>query len=353
MWAIGLAVAASRTLNPVLLVLLAVVVWFVVQLRSDDAPWARAFAMFVRIALLVVGLRVLLQAVLTTYSQGSHVILTLPRIPLPQAVQGIKLGGVVTWEALHAALCSGGQLAVMLLCIGAANALASPVRLLKLLPGALYELQVACVVALTLVPQLVTDARRIRDARRLRGQTVRQRNVFRTTMMPVLEGALDRCVELAAAMESRGFGRTHQLSSANRLLGTTTAVLGACGIAVGIFGFLAASMPVWASMLVLLAGVAMLVTALLLGRDRAVRSSYRPDLWALPEWGVAACGVAVAAVFVALSALAPGSLGAGDPLQLPVVSSPAVAGILLGLVPAALAPRPLGRTSSVAWGARP
>ena len=43
----------------------------------------------------------------------------------------------------------GGQLAVMLCCVGAANALASPRRLLKSLPGALYEMGVACVVALT------------------------------------------------------------------------------------------------------------------------------------------------------------------------------------------------------------
>ncbi len=96
----------------------------------------------------------------------------------------------------------------MLCCIGAANALASPRRLLKSLPGALYEMGVACVVALTFAPQLVTDARRIRAARRLRGRT---RGSFRTTAMPVLEGALDRSVELAAAMDSRGYGRTAQV----------------------------------------------------------------------------------------------------------------------------------------------
>ena len=178
-----MAVAASRTRNPVLLVLILAVTGFVVAARRSDAAWASSYTAFLKLGLVVIGVRVVLQALLSTRSQGNTVLFILPQIPLPDWANGVKLGGEVTLEALLTALYDGFQLAVMLCCIGAANSLASPRRLLKSLPGALYEMGVACVVALTFAPQLVTDARRIRAARRLRGRT---RGSFRTTAMPVL-----------------------------------------------------------------------------------------------------------------------------------------------------------------------
>ncbi|MBO0517687.1 energy-coupling factor transporter transmembrane protein EcfT, partial [Streptomyces beijiangensis] len=60
--------------------------------------------------------------------------------------------------------------AALLICVGAATALANPARLLKSLPGALYEAGVAVVVAMTFAPNLVADVTRLRAARRLRGR---------------------------------------------------------------------------------------------------------------------------------------------------------------------------------------
>lgn len=339
LWAAGLAIAASRTLNPILLVLIAAVAGFVVAARRSDAPWARSYAVFVKVALVVIAIRVVLQSVLGTYSQGSHVLVTLPELPLPDAVRGIKIGGVVSWEAVLSALYEGGQLGVMLICIGAANALASPLRLLRLLPGALYEVQVACVVALTFAPQLVADARRVHAARRLRGQRVRLRSIFRTTMLPVLEGALDRCVELAAAMESRGFGRTRHLSRTARITTSTVSLAGLAGVTVGLYGMLSASLPGISAVLILLLGMGLLVGALILGRRRAVRSRYRPDPWALPEWLVAACGLIPAGVLVWCSMNGVGGLKQPSALSLPTLEPLPLVAILVALLPAIVSPR--------------
>ncbi|PFG68867.1 energy-coupling factor transporter transmembrane component T [Enemella evansiae] len=339
LWAAGLAIAASRTLNPILLLLIAAVAGFVVAARRSDAPWARSYAVFVKVALVVIAIRVVLQSVLGTYSQGSHVLVTLPELPLPDAVRGIKIGGVVSWEAVLSALYEGGQLGVMLICIGAANALASPLRLLRLLPGALYEVQVACVVALTFAPQLVADARRVHAARRLRGQRVRLRSIFRTTMLPVLEGALDRCVELAAAMESRGFGRTRHLSRTARITTSTVSLAGLAGVTVGLYGMLSASLPGISAVLILLLGMGLLVGALILGRRRAVRSRYRPDPWALPEWLVAACGLIPAGVLVWCSMNGVGGLKQPSALSLPTLEPLPLVAILVALLPAIVSPR--------------
>jgi len=330
-----MAVAASRTRNPVLLVLILAVTGFVVAARRTDAPWAHSFTAFLKLGLVVIGIRIVLQAVLSTRSQGSTVLFTLPQIPLPDWAAGVKVGGQVTLEAVITALYDGGQLAVMLCCIGAANALASPKRLLKSLPGALYEMGVACVVALTFAPQLVIDARRIRAARRLRGRT---RGSFRTTAMPVLEGALDRSVELAAAMDSRGYGRTAQVPRRQRQLTGLCVLLGLLGILLGVYALLTDALAFPFALIALAIGLLLAVGALGIGRQRVTRTRYRPDPWALPEWLVTAAGALAAAVMVVAAARGVHGLLLAGPLVVPPVPVLPVVAVLIGLAPALAAP---------------
>ena len=47
LWALGLAVAASRTTNPLLLGAVIGVATWVVMARRSDAPWAKAFRLYV------------------------------------------------------------------------------------------------------------------------------------------------------------------------------------------------------------------------------------------------------------------------------------------------------------------
>lgn len=342
LWALSLAAAASRTTNPILLALLAAVAALVVMARRTDDAWAASFGLFVRIALVAIALRVLLQAVLSVNAQGSHLLIELPRIALPDWVGGIKLGGRVTWEALLSSLYHGGQLAVMLLAIGAANALASPLRMLRSLPGALYEMQVACVVALTFAPQLVADARRVHAARRLRGRRPRLRTIVHTTVLPVLEGGLDRAIDLASSMDARGFGRVCAGNRRTSRLVAGGSLLALVAVLVGSYAALTDSLPLYGSVAVLGASCAVLVASLLLGRRELARTRYRPDPWALPEWLVAGCGLLAAVTLVVVGA-AP-----GDPsgLQTRGLATPAipllpVLSILVAGLPAVLAPDPL------------
>jgi energy-coupling factor transport system permease protein len=346
LWAIGLAVAASRTRNPVLLLLILAVAGFVVAARRSDAPWANSYAAFLRLGLLLILIRVILQALLSTRAQGSHVLVLLPEVPLPDWASGVKLGGEVTAEAVLIAVYDGLQLAVMLCCIGAANALASPRRLLKSLPGALYEIGVACVVALTFAPQLVTDAHRIRAARRLRGRTERGLRVIRTTGMPILEGALDRSIELAAAMDSRGYGRGGGAARPVRLATGALLVAGLLGVCVGVYGLLDGTSPGWLGLPMLLLGLLVAGFGLPLAGRRVRRSVYRPDPWRVTETLVAASGLVPAAVLVLTARVDPGNLYPSlDPLGWPGLPLGATLAVLVALLPAWLAPPPVSVVS--------
>ena len=209
-WALGLATASSRTTNPLLLMLIFVVLGVVVANRRSDAPWARAFKYYLYLAFTVVAIRVVFRSVFggDTDTTGMHVMFGLPHLPLPSWAAGVQIGGPVTVEGTLSALYDGVRLGCLLCCVGAANALANPKRALRVLPGALYELGVAVVVSLSVAPQLVDSVQRAHRARRLRGGATGGFRALRSIAIPVLEDALERSLRLAAAMDSRGYGRT-------------------------------------------------------------------------------------------------------------------------------------------------
>ncbi|WP_312885671.1 energy-coupling factor transporter transmembrane component T [Streptomyces physcomitrii] len=340
LWALGLGTAASRTTNPLLLGLLIAVAGYVVAARRTSAPWARSYGAFVRLGLAVLGIRLLFAVVLGSPIPGSHVLLTLPEAPLPDWAQGVRIGGRVTAEGLVFAAYDGLKLATLLICVGAANALASPFRLLKSLPGALYEVGVAVVVAMTFAPQLIADIGRLRAARRLRGRPDKGLRGLLQVGLPVLEGALERSVALAAAMDARGFGRTTPVSAALRRTTGALTLGGLLLVCTGTYGLLTEDGSGYAPPL-LGAGVAAVLAGLRLGGRRSPRTRYRPDVWGARAWLVAASGAAVAAVMIwagsaYTEALRPGVV----PLVAPELPVWPAAGILLGLLPALVAPVP-------------
>ena len=338
LWAAGLAVAASRTTNPILLLLIVAVAGYVVSARRSPSPWARSFSVFLKLGLIVIAIRVVFQAIVAA-PIGTTVIFTLPALTLPEVMAGVRLGGAVTLESLVAALYDGMRLAAILICVGAANSLASPARLLKAVPAALYEFGLSVVVAVTFAPQLVADLDRVRTSRRLRGRTVGGVRGTVAVALPVLEGALERSVTLAAAMDSRGYGRQAQRSPLVRHL-TAAALLGALVLVViGAYALLDASAPAVMGLPMLTLGFALGITGFALAGRRSVRTRYRPDPWSWPEWGVTLCAAATAATLLAMSvAGVPGLIAPVDPLGWPAVPLLAVVGILVSVLPALIAP---------------
>ena len=341
-WALGLAAAASRTTNPLLLALLVAVAGYVVAARRTDAPWARSYVTFLKLALLVLAIRLIFAVLLGSPIPGTLILFTLPEVPLPDWAQGVRLGGRVSAEGLLFALYDGMKLATLLICVGAANALANPARLLKSLPGALYEVGVAVVVAMTFAPNLVSDVQRLRAARRLRGRQDKGVRAILQVALPVLEGALERSVALAAAMDARGYGRTAHVPRAVRLTTNVLTVGGLLGVCAGTYGLLAAEGAVYGLPLLLLGLVAALA-GLRLGGRRAVRTRYRPDRWGLRACVVSGSGLAVLAAMVWAAARAPGALNPpAVPLTVPELPLWPAAATLLGLLPAWVAPVPPG-----------
>jgi energy-coupling factor transport system permease protein len=340
LWAIGLAIAASRTTNPLLLALILAVASVVVAARRSDAPWARAYRLYLLLGAVIIGLRVVLH-IAVGFKYGDHVLLRLPEVPLPSWAAGIQLGGTIYLEGLLGALFQGLRLATLIACIGAANALANPKRLLRALPGALHEIGVAVVVSLTVAPQLAESVHRVRRARRLRGDTGRGLRAVGRVALPVLQDALDRSILLAAAMDSRGYGRSVQTTTGNRRLTGTLVLTGLTAICVGTFGLLDAQSALVLGLPALLTGLLLAGAGLWVGGQRVRRSTYRPDPWRAPEWATATCGLVAATSMVLVGYTDPGALNPPlQPLAVPALPLLAVAGVLVAGLAAIVSPAP-------------
>ncbi|MFT4080965.1 MAG: CbiQ family ECF transporter T component [Nocardioides sp.] len=347
-WAIGLAAYASATTNPWLLLGLASVAALVVAARRSDQPWAGLFRLYLVLAVVIVLVRVLFRILLGGVE--GHVLLDLPTVPLPGWVLGIRLLGPLTREALLAGLYDGLRLATILVCLGAANSLANPKRLLRSVPPALYEVGAAVVVAVTVLPQLADSVRRVRAAQGLRRGATTRAGRLRRLLVPVLEDALERSLALAAGMDTRGYGRSGQVGRGQRWLTSALMLVALMGLCLGGYALLDGTTPSWqvagsglrvglaAPMLVL--GVTAAVTGLILAGRRVARTVYRPDPFRAPELVVLASGIAVGAIGLWVSHHQPGvaypSVGGA-----PAVSPLALVGVLLGLLPAVAAPEPL------------
>lgn len=343
-WALGLATAVSRTTNPLLLLLVLAVLGLVVAGRRSEAPWARAFKYYLYLALAVVVIRVVFRSIFggDIDARGMHVLFTLPHVPLPSWAAGVQLGGPVTLEGTASALYGGLQLGCLLCCLGAANALANPKRAMRVLPGALYELGVAVVVAMSVAPQLVESIQRVRRARKLRGSGARGISSLRGIAIPVLEGALERSLWLAAAMDSRGYGRTAGASRRSRQVTGVLLLGGMCGLCAGTYGLLDGSAPGVLGLPSLIAGSVLCCLGLFLGSRRVRRTQYRPDPWKGPEWVVAASGVLTAGVLLVGVGFGSGSLSPStDPLHWPSFPVVPALGVLAAAVAAIAAPPPV------------
>lgn len=328
-WALGLAFAVGLTTNPLLLLLLAGAVTAVVLLRRSDAPWARSVGAYFVLAGVILVIRVLFQVVIGA-DHGDTVLFTLPEVPLPDWAAGIRLGGEVTAEALAWTLYDALRLGVMLICLGAANALANPRQALRSVPAALYEVSVAVVIAFSVAPQLIASGRRVGRARRLRGGTTRGLSAATAIVVPVLQDAVERSIALAAGMETRGFGRSR--AAPDRL--ALAVLLGSMMVAtLGGFLVLGSNVPLPGA-----AALGLGVSGTIWGLRRAGRrlqvTRYRPNPWRRRDTVIAACGALVVAVILVLGVADPGALNPStDPLHWPALEPMMLLAAAVALAP--------------------
>lgn len=211
-WAIILSIALFATSDPWFASGLVTSSALLVRAFKSDHPWSRSFMVALRFIAFIIAIRMMIAVVIGVPIPGTT-IFTLPTLQLPDWISGIRIGGPVTLERLSSTMGEVMIIVGVIALFATATSLTSPHRLIRALPLAFYQLGLILTIATSVFPQLVVSIQRIRLARRLRGQEVRGIRHWRKIAMPLLEESLERSLDLAAAMESRGFGQRIRRSS--------------------------------------------------------------------------------------------------------------------------------------------
>lgn len=177
-WSTCAGLCAFVTTDPVYLLLLWAVAWFVYTAHRVADPAAASFRLF-----LVAGLATL-----------------VVRTSL------VVFGTIDLSSTAYAAL-EGLRLATILVIFGTFNAVTDPFGVVRLAPRRFHEPALAAALALSISPRVVASVRRVREAQRLRGIHVGAVRSLPALAVPVLETGMEEALTLAESMDARGHGR--------------------------------------------------------------------------------------------------------------------------------------------------
>ena len=201
----GAAVALSFT-NPFASLATLAALVLIVSVFGRGGPEGRAFALLMKLGAVFLVVRVVLFAL--TGHTGTTTLFVFPSVGLPRLLGGFSLGGRVTGEVVSQVATEGISVMAFFAVFGVFLSVVETYRVLRLLPRFLFEAGLVASIAISFVPSLARAFVDVRDAQRLRGHRLRGVRALRPLIIPLLAGALERSLTLAASMECRGYGRS-------------------------------------------------------------------------------------------------------------------------------------------------
>jgi energy-coupling factor transport system permease protein len=215
-WASGAGMVAFVTTDPVYLLLLWALAWFVYATHRVPGPEARSFRLFLLAALITLGLRT-----------------------------GLVLLGTVNPSNVAFAFLEGLRLATILVVFGTFNAVTDPFGVVRLAPRRFHEPALAAALALSIAPRTVASVANVREAQRLRGIHVSPLRSLPALAVPVLEAGMEQAVTLAESMDARGHGRGRRSRYRAQSWSRPAAAIAASALTAAVV-FLSASFGGWA-----------------------------------------------------------------------------------------------------------
>jgi energy-coupling factor transport system permease protein len=290
-WLIAAAVPAFSVRNPLYLAVVLGAAWIVYAALGRATSVGSSWGSVVKIGVFFFALAIPFNALAN--HMGRIILFRLPASwPL--------VGGPITLEAIIAGAANGLALLTILVVFAAFNAVVDHYQLLRATPAFLFQAGVIMSIAITFVPQMVLSAREIRQAQRIRGHRFRGVRDLLPLIIPLLANGLERAIQLAEAMEARGFGSSvdpmpHRWARVAQT-GLLVALLALMG---GLFTV--AAFPEQSGWGWVLAGVGAAGMMAILGlKGREVRRTrYRRLVWTWRDTSVVIASAVVLAVVVA------------------------------------------------------
>ena len=234
-WVLAILVLTLLFNSPLYLFLLFLTTLPLVAMSRMGREWAS----FIKLAL-ILSLLIIFVNGLVNYN-GTHVLAEAPfRLPVMGTPQ-------LTLEALVSGVANSFRLLAIISAFAIFNLTVHPDDLLRVMLKLRMPYKSVLVTSLStrFVPTLIDDIERISDAQRARGLELDRGNLAQrvrnriSIVIPLLSNSLDRTVQVAEAMEARGFGSAQGRTSYRELVlsrfDVVTLVPAIAALALGIF----------------------------------------------------------------------------------------------------------------------
>lgn len=235
-WSAAALVVVLTSTNPVYRILVLLIALNVLlALRRPDARLRPLF--------IAVGVAALLAALLNAALShtGQHVLFTVP-----EQIPG--LGGPITAEAVVYGADVALGIAAAVLAIAPLSRVLHPHDLVDAFPAPLQRTAALTGAALNLVPSMARNAVAINEAQRMRGSSGARLRDWHAVAAPLVLSALDDSLQLAEAMDARGFGSGPRTRYVTTHVGLSGATVIASAIAAGVLTVaarVAGTLPDW------------------------------------------------------------------------------------------------------------
>ena len=284
-WIAAIVVILTLTRNPFYLAFVigavAAVGWRWGQVEDAPAPLLSPL----RFGLVVVTTAALFNMAMVHV--GTTVIFTLPGwIPL--------FGGAWTLEALVYGALNGLALAGLFAAFTVINRVVPVRALLRLTPRAFYPVAVVVSIAVTFVPTTIQQIQQVREAQAVRGNRLRGVRSWLPLVVSLLEGGVERSMQLAEAMVARGFASG---AETRERWPQFLVLAGFVAIVAGWLLRLIWLQPAAGGALLALGGGALLYGLWRSGRSHP-HTVYRPDHWRGWDWLIAGGALLAAGAYL-------------------------------------------------------
>lgn len=298
-WTLAAAVSALVVRHPLYLTIILLAAWLTYLAVERNAVAGQNWRGLLRLGALIWVITIPFNALVI--HQGRMVLFRLPaHWPL--------IGGNITLEAVALGLVSGYSLWTLLVIFAAFNLAVDASQLLRYTPSFLQQSGVVTSIALTFIPQMLASARDIREAQRIRGHRFRSWRDQLPLIMPLLTTALERAIQLAESLESRGLGGVAMRAESHARRWQRLILIGLVLLLGGLLGRAFWPQQMVAAYALLLAATGLLLYAMArLGRQTR-RTLYRRTVWRRGDTLVALVGALVLAGVALLRWLAGAAL---------------------------------------------
>ncbi len=267
-WLIAIAGITLVTRNPFYILILLLVARIVDSACGNLETSVKI--RFWRLALIILSVSILFNLLMV--SVGQTVLFNLPQ-------NWLLIGGPKTLEAVVYGAISGLTLVTLLAIFLAFNSSVPVSDLIRLTPRALANVGLIVLLAVTYVPEIISQLQRIREAQALRGHRIRGLRDWQPIVIPLLIGGLERSMGIAESMVSRGYGSTSNLRQPARI--QFGLLIGLLLIFSGwILTFLAGTLG-W---FFLFLGIVLMGGFIYWSGRGVSHTRYRPTLWSSRDW---------------------------------------------------------------------